>query len=193
MRVLFWRQLPPEEYRYSDRQAEHRGRVLHVGARERQWCHRKHEGHHELQLGARRALRVRLRQEERPEKGHNGPQGEHHEVVGRALLGDLTTRRQKLPRHRPQRHDHRQLLHAARFESASVRRCADDQSLRRHRVECRVRPLGWRWSSGWQELRRSLHDLRARNSQHRHQHRREERSESHSDAERRGRYATSSR
>lgn len=134
MRILSGGQLPPEEYRHSDRQAEHRGRVLHVGARERLRCRREHESHHELQLGARRSLRVRVRQEERPEEGHDRSQGEHHEAVGRALPGDLATGRQELSGHHPQRHDHRQLLHAARLESASVRRRADDQSLWSHRV-----------------------------------------------------------
>ena len=124
--------LPRDRHRHRAR--EHRGPLRGDRVRGRQ---RRRQGPDPLRLGARRcadprALRhldqadlgvrlrahrargLRLRQGERPRARDGGPQGEHHEVLGRAVPRGGAEGRGGLSGHRIRGPHHRQPLQPAR-------------------------------------------------------------------------------
>ena len=79
-------------------------------------------------------VRLRLRAQERPPQDHGRPQGEHHEVLGRALAARRARGRGGAPRHRVRRPHRRQPLHAARPAARGVRHARAAEPVRRHRL-----------------------------------------------------------
>ena len=106
-------------------------------------------------------VRVRLCAQERPPQDHGRPQGEHHEVHGRALASRCARGRCRELRHRVRRSHRRQHVHAARPAARGVRhaRAAEPlrrralRSVRRHDRRPRPRARG--------ELRRGRRGVRA--------------------------------
>ena len=85
------------------------------------------------------AVGLRLRQGERPQEGHRGPQGQHHEVLRRPVPGGRAQGGRGLPGHRVRGPHHRQPVQPARVAARGVRRDRAAQPLRRHRLRPRRR------------------------------------------------------
>ena len=123
------------------RAREHRGPLRRDRAHGRPRRGRVDQAHHPQGERAHRPLRLRVRAAGRPAQGDRGPQGQHHEAIGRALPGGVAPGGGGLPRHRVRRPDRRQHVHAVGAEARVVRRAALPQSLRRH-LERPVRRSG---------------------------------------------------
>ncbi len=89
---------------------------------------------------ADRRVRLRLRAPQRPLEGHGRPQGEHHEVLGRALPARRARGRRGELGHRVRGPHRGQPLHAARAAARGVRRARAPQPLRRRRLGSRRGP-----------------------------------------------------
>ena len=106
-----------------DRAREHRGPVRRHRAHGRPGRRREHQDHHPGRVRADRPVRVRVRRGQRPPQGDRGPQGQHHEALGRPVPRELPDGRAGLRgQGRVRGPDRRQHVHAARAEAGAVRR-----------------------------------------------------------------------
>ena len=106
-------------------------------------------------------VRVRLRAPQRPAEDHGGAQGEHHEVLGRALAARRARGRRAEPGHRVRRPDRGQHVHAARPASGGVRRARAAEPLRRRPLRPVRRDDRRAGDGARRELRRALGGVRA--------------------------------
>ena len=106
-------------------------------------------------------VRLRLRAPQRPPQDHGRPQGEHHEVLGRALAARRARGRRREHGHRVRRPDRGQHVHAARPAAGGVRRARPPEPLRRRPLRSVRRDDRRPRDGARRELRRARGGLRA--------------------------------
>ena len=108
-----------------------------------------------------RPVRLRLCAPQRPQQGHRGAQGEHHEVLRRPLSPRRAGGRRRERRHRVRRPHRRQHVHAARPAAGGVRRARAAEPVRRRPLRSLRRDDRRPRARSRRELRRGHRDLRA--------------------------------
>ena len=91
---------------------------------------------------ADRALRLRIRPGQRPQEGHGGAQGQHHEAHRRPVSGHRPQGGRGVPGHRVRGPHRRQYVHAVGAEAGTIRRARAAQPVRRHPQRPGRRPGG---------------------------------------------------
>ncbi len=141
------RQDRPGRRARKSRRLLHRPRALHPHRRR---SARRGDGHRRQHAPGQppaARIRLRIRDRERAQEGHDRAQGQHHEGAERPVPGDGTgaVRAQVQGALRAGHGDHRRLRDEAGAQSVAVRRAGHHQPVRRHPVG----PHRRAWSVDW--------------------------------------------